>query len=202
MNRSSKTGDEAMAKKAQGYVPSMSDATVMAKTGRNWAGWFGALDKAGAAKLGHGAIAAILSEKFGVPSWWCQMVTVEYERARGLRVRHQTTSGFSVAISKTLAVGLSRLYEATADPAKRRQWFPKGAFAPSSQTKDKYFRGSWKKNGRLEIGFYAKGRGKAQIAMQVSKLAKKADVELERTVWKEALAKLRELVETGSGSAA
>jgi len=184
-----------MAGKGQAYVPSMSDAAVKAKTGKDWAGWFGALDKAGATKLEHRAIADILSEKHGMPGWWCQMVTVEYERARGLRVRHETTSGFSVAISKTIATSLSDLYEVTANAAKRRKWFPKGAFEPSSQTKNKYFRGSWNKTARLEVGFYAKGQGKAQIAVQVNKLAKKADVEVQRSVWKKALDKLAVIVE-------
>jgi len=69
-----------MASKA--YVPSMSNAAVKAKTGKDRAGWFGAFDKAGAAQLDHPAIARFLSEKHGVPSWWCQMVTVEYERSR------------------------------------------------------------------------------------------------------------------------
>ncbi len=184
-----------MAGKGQAYVPSMSDAVVKAKTGKDWTGWFGALDKVGAAKLDHRAIADILSEKHGIPGWWCQMVTVEYERARGLRVRHETTSGFSVAISKTVATSLSDLYEATANAAKRKQWFPKGAFEPSSQTKDKYFRGSWNKSARLEIGFYAKGECKAQIAVQVNKLAKKADVEAERAAWKKAFDTLQQMVD-------
>jgi hypothetical protein len=183
-----------MATAKHAYVPSMSDATVKAKTGKGWAAWFATLDKAGAAKLDHGAIAEILSRKHGVPGWWCQMVTVEYERARGLRVRHQTTGGFSVGISKTVATSLSRLYEATAKATERKKWFPKGAFVPSSQTKDKYYRGAWKKDARIEIGFYAKGPGKAQIAMQVSKLAKKADVEAERATWKKALATLEQLI--------
>ena len=33
------------------YVPDMSDTAVKAKTGKDWAAWFGALDRAGAAKL-------------------------------------------------------------------------------------------------------------------------------------------------------
>ena len=176
----------------------MSSAAVKAKTGKDWAGWFGALDKAGAAKLDHPAIARLLSEKHRVPSWWCQMVTVEYERSRGLRDRYETSSGFSVAISKTVATSLPNLYEATANATKRKKWFPNGAFEPSSQTKEKYFRGAWKKKSRLEIGFYAKGAGKAQIAMQVSKLAKKGDVEIERAAWKKALGRLQELVESSS----
>jgi hypothetical protein len=179
----------------QAYVPTMSDAAVKAKTGKDWAGWFGALDKAGAAKLKHRQIAQLLHEKHGVPGWWCQMVTVEYELARGLRVRHQTATGFSVSASKTLATTLSALYAATSSAAKRRAWFPKGQLEVSSQTKNKYFRGAW--NGaRLEIGCYAKEGGKAQIAIQVNKLATRADVDRERAAWKAALAKLQQLLET------
>jgi hypothetical protein len=183
-----------MATKKQAYVPSTSDAAVKAKTGKAWSGWFDALDRAGAAKLEHRAIAATLSREHGISGWWCQMVTVEYERARGLRARHETTSGFSVGISKTVGTSLSDLYEMTVNAAKRGEWFPRGAFEPSSQTKNKYVRGSWNGSARLEIGFYAKGEGKAQIAVQVNRLARKADVEVQRSAWKKALEKLAVIV--------
>lgn len=183
-----------MPSEMQDYVPNMSDAAVKAKTGKDWAGWFGALDKAGAAKLKHPQIAQLLHEKHGVPGWWCQMVTVEYELARGLRVRHQTATGFSVSASKTIATTVSALYTATSSAAKRKQWFPQGEFEVSSQTKDKYCRGAWS-GARLEIGFYAKEAGKAQIAIQVNKLAKRADVDRERAAWKAALVKLQKLLE-------
>src|SRR5262249_32186840 len=75
----------------QAYVPSMADAAVKAKTGKDWAGWFGLLDRAGAKKLEHKQIAQVLRKDHGVPSWWSQMVTVEYERSRGMRERHETT---------------------------------------------------------------------------------------------------------------
>jgi hypothetical protein len=172
------------------YVPAMSDASVKAKTGRDWPSWFEALDKAGAAKLNHTAIAQLISDEYGIPGWWCQQVTVEYERARGLRERHQKADGFSVGISKTVATSLAKLYEATASPAQRKKWFPKGDFEPSSQTKNKYLRGAWNETARLEIGFYAKGENKAQIAIQVNRLAKKTDVERQRELWKAAVAKL------------
>jgi hypothetical protein len=184
-----------MAAKKRIYVPSMSDATVQARTGKDWKGWFGVLDEAGAGELDHRAIAKLLAETHRISGWWTQMVTVEYERARGLRARHETPSGFAVAVSKTLAASLPSLYAAAANAAKREQWFPKGAFAQSSHTKNKYVRGSWNESARLEIGFLAKGAGKAQIALQVSKLAKKADVERERAAWKTALGRLALLVE-------
>ena len=179
----------------QEYVPGMSDTAVKAKTGKDWASWFGALDKAGAAKLRHPQIAQFLHEKHGMPGWWCQMVTVEYELARGLRVRHQTATGFSASVTKTIATSVSALYSATANAAKRKQWFPKGELAPSSQTRNKYFRGAWNETARLEIGFYATAGGKAQIAVQVNKLAKRADVEREKAAWKAAFVKLQKLLE-------
>src|SRR5262249_32096312 len=117
----------------QQYVPNMSDAAVKAKTGKDWAGWFGALDRAGAAQVAHRDIAELLNDRHGVPGWWSQMVTVEYERARGRRARHQTTGGYQVAVSKTVATSLDDLYAWTASPARRRAWFPRTKFVPSSQ---------------------------------------------------------------------
>jgi hypothetical protein len=184
-----------MPTQTQHYVPNMSDAAVKARTGKDWAGWFGALDKAGAAKLKHPQIAQLLHEKHGVPGWWSQMVTVEYELARGLRVRHQTATGFSMSASKTIATSLAALYTATSNAAKRKQWFPQGALEVSSQTRNKYIRGSWNGDARLEIGFYATAGGKAQIALQVNRLAKRADVDRERVAWKAALVKLQKLLE-------
>lgn len=181
--------------KSAPYVPSMSDEAVAARTGKTWKQWFDWLDGEGAVKLRHAEIAALLRKKQGVPGWWSQNVTVEYERTRGLRERHQVSDGYSVSVTKTLAASVPRLYSATASAAQRKKWFPRGAFEPSSQTKDKYFRGAWKKGSRLEFGFYTKGEGKAQIALAVTKLGDKADVEKERTAWRAALAKLEGMLE-------
>jgi hypothetical protein len=171
------------------FRPSMSDEAVQAGTGRNWTAWFTALDRYGARDLEHRDIAQWLRKEHALPGWWAQCVTVNYEQARGLRERYQTARGYSVSVSKTMAASLRALYDATADAAARRQWFPKGRFEPSSQTRDKYFRGAWK-DARVEIGFYAKGANKAQIALQISNLPSKAAVESNRGVWKTALARL------------
>jgi hypothetical protein len=172
----------------------MSDAAVEAKTGKDWAAWFDILDAAGAARLGHQAIVGVTSKQHGAPRWWRQMIAVEYERARGLRLPHEKADGFSVSISKTFAAELTDLYAAVTQAAIRQRWFPKGSFAVSTQTEDKYCRGSWNVDGRLEFGFYAKGKGKAQIAVQVNKLARAAEVERERAAWKAALVKLQSVL--------
>ena len=58
---------------------------VMKATGRPWDEWLKVLDRAGAKKMPHKEIALMLSRKFLVAGWWCQMVSVGYEQARGLR---------------------------------------------------------------------------------------------------------------------
>jgi len=182
-----------MATKAQaGWKPSISDEKVKAATGRGWMGWFVILNKMGATP--HKDMARALHEKHGAPGWWCQMITVEYERARGGRQKHERPDGYSVSITKVMPVGLPALFALATDPKTRKRWFPPGAFEETSRTKDKYWRGKWKKDARFEGGFYAKGTGKSQIALQLNKLADAQTVEKERAAWKKALTKLEGLL--------
>jgi hypothetical protein len=170
----------------------MTDAGIQARTGKGWDAWFAVLDKAGASKLDHKGITAILGDKMRVGPWWGQMIAVSYERARGLRAMNQKCDGeFSVSVSKTIPVDLSTLCEAVVDEESRAKWFPKGAFKLTSQTKDKYFRGAWGRDGaRLEIGFYAKSEGKSQIVVQANKLPGPEAVENECPAWKNAMERL------------
>jgi hypothetical protein len=173
----------------------MTDAAIKARTGKDWMTWFKALDKAGAAKLDHKAIVA-LAREMGSGRWHGQMVAVSYERARGLRAMNQKCDGeFSVSVTRVMDAPLPKLYAAaTKNPAT---WFPKGTFEETSRTKDKYWRGKWN-NGRLEVGFYAKGAGRAQIALQSNKLDSETTVEKERALWKKAIDRLQAIIETRS----
>jgi len=173
----------------------MTDAAIKARTGKDWMTWFAALDKAGAAKLDHKAIVT-LARGMGSGRWHGQMVAVSYERARGIRAMNQKCDGeFSVSITRMMDAPLPKLYAAaTRDPDG---WFPKGAFEETSRTKDKYWRGKWKE-GRLEVGFYAKSAGRAQIALQSNQLPDEASVEKERALWKKAMDRLQVIVEAKS----
>ncbi len=182
-----------MAETKKHYTPSMSDDAVKAKTGRSLMGWFIILNKANASAMPHKDIARLLHDK-GAPDWWAQMIAVEFERARGGRQKHERPDGFSVSVSKTIAAPLARLFAAVSDSKTRKKWFPEPDLTPSSETKNKYFRGSLKNGTRLEVGFYAKGAGKSQITVQVNKLAKKSDVERERARWKQELEKLEQIL--------
>ena len=63
----------------------MDDARVIEATGRPMADWISLLDARDGRALPHKDIARLLHDEFGVPGWWSQMVTVEYERAIGRR---------------------------------------------------------------------------------------------------------------------
>lgn len=172
------------------YTPSVSDQAVAAKTGRAWAEWFRVLDKEGALKLPHKKIAARLQQRHGLPGWWAQMVTVEYERARGLRAVNQKADGFSVSVSKTIPAEAALLYEAAAGAAPRKRWFPEGSFEITTRTPARTIRGRWKRDARMHLAFARKGKDKAQVTVQIDKLADKSAVERERRAWKRALDKL------------
>src|ERR1700692_1658297 len=105
-------------------------------------GRFVILNKANAGAMTHSEIARLLHKK-GAGDWWSQMIAVEFERSRGDRQKHQRQDGFSVSASKTIVSPLAKLYKAIADGKQRAKWFPEGAFKLSSQTKNKYCRGSW-----------------------------------------------------------
>ncbi|HVV09834.1 hypothetical protein [Amycolatopsis sp.] len=165
-------------------------ATVRARTGRDWDDWFAALDEWGAAERSHGEIVDWLGTQ-GIGNWWAQHVTVEYERARGLRAPNQARGGgFSATASKTVAVSIERLYDAfTADAVHA------GATVRTA-TPPKSWRADWPDGTRLAVGFVSKGGGKAQVALAHEKLADTAAVARSKALWQERLAALKALLET------
>ena len=89
------------------------EASLIDKTGHGLDHWFAVLDAFDRAKKGHTAAAAHLYEVHGVPGWHAQMVTVAYERERGLRAMNQSAAGdFQVSISKSLPAALAEVADA------------------------------------------------------------------------------------------
>jgi hypothetical protein len=183
------------APKTDGEWPpaSISEAKVKEATGRGWMGWFVILNLMEATSIPHKEVAKRLKEQHGAPSWWAQMIAVEYERARGGRKKNERAGGsYAVNVTKVMPASLSKLFAAAT--SKRKDWFPAGAFEETSKTKDKYWRGKWKGTRKLEFGFYAKSDGKAQIALEIGKLPSPVEVEQERAAWKKAMEKLAALL--------
>jgi hypothetical protein len=189
-----------MAKTSNDRYGGISSEAVKTKTGRSWAEWIAALDKAGAADWPHKQIAEHVHEEFGCPGWWSQMVTVGYEQAKGLRVKHQTASGYSGSVSKTIGVPVAKLFKAWADPKIRDQWLI-GAkkMVIRTATPNKSMRITWT-DGKtsVAVGFFPKGAGKSQVAVEHSKLAGVKDVEIMKKCWKGALERLESQLVNGA----
>src|SRR5207302_8657077 len=146
-------------------------------------------------------IAVYLGEQYGCPAWWSQMVTVGYEQARGLRVKHQTASGFVANASKTVAVPVAARYAAWDDPKRRAQWLPGAAkitVRKANANKSMRITGA-DGTTSIEVNFWLKGLAKSQVAVQQSKLGSADDVTRQMAFWAAALAKLQALLEGAAG---
>jgi uncharacterized protein YndB with AHSA1/START domain len=90
----------------------VGDEAVKTATGKTWREWFAILDRAGGKTMAHRDIVRWLYDGKRIKSgWWCQMVTVAYERARGRRVLGQTaTGGFQIGVQRTVAAPSSRVW--------------------------------------------------------------------------------------------
>jgi hypothetical protein len=173
-----------------------SDAVERA-TGRAWDEWLKLLDRAGARRMPHTEIALLLNRQFKIPGWWCQMVTVGYEQARGLRAVNQKAGGFSAYVSKTVAAPVARLYEAWSDAQQRARWLPADAPVEIRRaSRGKSMRVAWTAGASsVDVNFVAKGAGKSQVALEHGKLKSAAAVARQKEFWKAALARLKLLVE-------
>jgi hypothetical protein len=175
-----------------GKINGIGDEAVRAKTGKTWGQWIATLDKAGARTMEHAEIASLLHDKFGVPGWWTQMVTVGYEQSIGKRVPRQKADGFAASASKTLNVSAATAFKAFNDPRKRASWLAdeltiRKATAPKSLR-------IICEDGKthLDVNIYAKGDDKAQVTLQHTKLANAREAARMKKCWGEALRRLQE----------
>jgi hypothetical protein len=172
----------------------MSDEAVKAKTGCTWERWVTALDYHGADAWSHRAIAEFIHEKYKVPGWWTQMVTVGYERIKGLRARGQRRDGsYEATKSKVFAVPLTRLYRTFADKRTRSRWLPAVNLTVRTATPNKSMRITWSDGTSVELGFMSKGDAKAQVQIQHRRLDKAGATRM-KEYWAERLAVLEEEV--------
>ncbi len=172
----------------------MSDEVVAAKTGRTWEEWVRILDVRGARSMVHGEIARYLNEEQGVPGWWAQMVTVGYERIRGLREIGQRRSGeYAASKSKTIAAPVGKLFRAFATSRTREKWLPGVDWKVRKAIPDKSLRVTWEDGTSVEFYFIAKDREKSQVALEHRKLKSKAQAEKVKAYWGDRLDGLAKL---------
>jgi hypothetical protein len=162
-----------------------SDEAVLKATGKDWKDWFSILDKS---KLKtHKELAAFIYEnhlknqKSG--DWWAQMVTVEYERARGLRAVNQNEFGFNVSVSKTFEGSIKDVEKIWEKILELKEVKKKNLERLPSKTKRPMIRYK-AKEGQVVVSFWDKGNGKTSMIVESVKLPKNELVEKERRFWK------------------
>ncbi len=180
-----------MAKLEYDDVAGSSSEAVRKATGKDWAGWVKALDKEKAQALAHKDIAILVRDKFGVGDWWAQMVTVGYERIKGLRVKNQKADGFEVSASKTVAVDAVTALEAFTDAKRLKAWFGKTMkLRTASAGKSARF-DSPEGVGVVSLWLTAKAADKTSVSLQHMQLPDEASAEKMRAYWKAALEKYK-----------
>jgi hypothetical protein len=175
--------------------PGMSDEAVERATGKRWEEWFAILDSWNGTTRTHAEMARYLADEQSVSGWWAQMITVGYERARGMRARHQHLDDYSVSVSRTFNVPVERLYGAFADASERNQWLEPGLVKERPATALKVWRCEVVEGGsRVEVRFTVKGPDKTSIAIEHAKLSEESSVAHWRAFWKERLDQLASVV--------
>lgn len=172
----------------------VGDDAVFKATGKTWKEWLAVLDRAGAKKMSHKEIVAVVREKHGIGPWWRQMVTVGYEQARGLRQKHEKPEGFSISRSKTMNVPVEKLFKAWSNARLRAQWLA-DPLRISTSTANKSLRIAWSADStRVEVMFYPKGPEKTQMVVQHNKLPSAKKAASMKTFWTKAIKNLESMV--------
>lgn len=202
-------------------MPNISDTSLARSTGQSKSFWFDLLDGWGAKDKPHQEIALYLSREHNLSDWWSQMVTVEYERARGLRDFRERSDGYAVDVSRTITASAQAAWQAWSDPAVHSQWLTTSVeidFREGGEYRNadgdvcvykriipgKLIRFTWaslhhQPGSEVTITFNPKPKGKVMIGLGHTKLASKQDSDDLREGWSWALDSLKAFLETGKG---
>jgi hypothetical protein len=140
------------------------------------------------------------------------MITVAYERERGLRAPNQSSAGdFQVNVSKVVPAPMAEVVDAFRSARRRAQWLKaadaslgraldaalSGPQAREVKVRDSALAGlryPWDK-GRVEIYVVGKPNGRTSVVASMTKLEGPEEVEERRAQWRAALQGLREYLD-------
>ncbi len=173
-----------------------SDEAMRRATGKGHAEWFALLDTLGATTHTHTEIARWLSEAHGVPGWWTQNITVNYERVRGMRAPHEMGDGFSISVTRTIAADPERILSAFTDPSIRERWLPGAGMQQRPTRAALTARFDWSEPpSRIVVTVAPKGPDKGLVAVTHEKLPDAQAAERSKATWRESLVALKALLE-------
>lgn len=174
-----------------------SDEKLTEATGQDWEAWLSLLDRWGARDQKHGATVDFLMTQHGVPGWWAQAITTGYERARGMRLKHQQPDGFTVYASKTVGVPIGVLFDAFVDEPMRRRWLTDGSMSLRTSQSAKVARFEWDDGPtRVLVTFEEKAPSRATAYVAHEKLPDLDAAEVAKALWKKRVAALKAFLES------
>ena len=101
----------------------------------------------------------------GTPAWWTQMVTVGYERIRGLRDKRQRRGGaYEASKSRTFPVPVDKPLRCVRQRAQRRRWLP-AKIAVRSAKPPQTHAPHVEDDTVVELNFLSKGPAKSVVAV-------------------------------------
>lgn len=172
------------------------DDALRAATGRDWHEWLSLLDASGAAARGldHNRLLELTMQSLPeTAGWWAQMVSVGYERARGLRQMHESCNGdFQATLSKTFPVPLFAAFAAWADASLRGEWLDAPDLSFTKLNAGRNIRARWPDGSLLDIRFNATGPDRCQIVVDTMKLNDSADVQRAKAFWQAQFERLQD----------
>jgi len=111
------------------------------------------------------------------------MVTVGYERIRGLRDRGQRRGGgYTASKSRTFHVPVERLFRAFANAGMRRRWLP-AKVTVRSATPAKRMRMAWEDGTLVLLDFTSKGGAKSAVAVEHQGLPDRSASDAAKKAW-------------------
>jgi uncharacterized protein YndB with AHSA1/START domain len=180
--------------------PDASDGAVEKATGRTWAAWVDLLDRAGGRALDHKGLVQAVRKHGDTHGWWAQMVAVGYERLTGRRAPGQTTKGYAVSASRTVAVSRERAFAAFDDAKQLRRWLPEKAISVHKSTAPRTARITWRDGSKsVSVNLWAKGDAKCQIALNQGGIASAAEAKRVKAFWQERFDALERVLEGKGG---
>ena len=185
----------------------LSNKSSIKSTGHDLEHWFKVLDTFGK-KQGHTKTAEYLYTEHKIQAWHAQMITVTWERARGLRQENQSCTGtFQVSVSRSIAAPVDWMVDLINHPQMRASWLEVASPALRLAMEEAFASGKsleLKKNGYarlrykwlssvVELRITAMTGGKSAVVADNSGLPDAATVALRRTDFSLALDRLREM---------
>ena len=126
--------------------------------------------------------------------WWSQMVTVGYERIRGLREKGQRRGGgYEASKSRTYRVPVATLFDAFASARRRNRWLPVKVTVRSSAP-HKRMRIEWDDKTIVQVGFLDKGKSKSAVAIQHREAGQQRGAAAMKKAWAEHFDRLGQML--------